>query len=184
MFIADWYSGITAIIFAILYWLDAVIRFIALGTEYFRDPWNIFDLLIAITSVLELAISNPSAVVVFQCMRVVRVAKLARVSAGLRLMLHTLLSSFSSLFHIAALLFLVMFIYAALGVTFWGNVKYGAELVEQNSFQTFPLALLVLFRMSTGEAWNVIMTDCEVQPPACNMTLGVCTVLLWFVVGT
>lgn len=130
--------------------------------------------MIAISSVLDVAVTDPASTVVFRCIRVLRVLKLARVSSGLRLMLNTLLSAVASLFHIAALLFLVQFIYAALGVTFWGRVRFGVELVEQNSFQTFSLALLVLFRISTGEAWQQIMWDCQVQPPDCDPSLGVC----------
>lgn len=40
-----------------------------------------------------------------------------------------------------------------------------AEAIDRNNnFQTFPQAVLVLFRSATGEAWQDIMLDCSAQP--------------------
>lgn len=37
-----------------------------------------------------------------------------------------------------------------------------AEAIDRNNnFQTFPQAVLVLFRSATGEAWQDIMLDCS-----------------------
>jgi len=36
------------------------------------------------------------------------------------------------------------------------------------NFETWPMAMSLLFRMSTGESWNGVMHDCMVQPPFCN----------------
>lgn len=35
---------------------------------------------------------------------------------------------------------------------------------RNNNFQTFPQAVLVLFRSATGEAWQDIMMDCSPRP--------------------
>lgn len=35
---------------------------------------------------------------------------------------------------------------------------------RNNNFQTFPQAVLVLFRSATGEAWQDIMIDCSPRP--------------------
>lgn len=37
----------------------------------------------------------------------------------------------------------------------------GASIDRNNNFQTFPQAVLVLFRSATGEAWQDIMLDCS-----------------------
>lgn len=36
---------------------------------------------------------------------------------------------------------------------------------RNNNFQTFPQAVLVLFRSATGEAWQDIMLDCSDREP-------------------
>jgi voltage-dependent calcium channel L type alpha-1D len=37
----------------------------------------------------------------------------------------------------------------------------GEAIDRNNNFQTFPQAVLVLFRSATGEAWQDIMLDCS-----------------------
>lgn len=37
----------------------------------------------------------------------------------------------------------------------------GDSIHRNNNFQTFPQAVLVLFRSATGEAWQDIMLDCS-----------------------
>ena len=39
---------------------------------------------------------------------------------------------------------------------------------RNNNFQTFPQAVLVLFRSATGEAWQDIMLDCSSRPGEVN----------------
>jgi hypothetical protein len=41
-----------------------------------------------------------------------------------------------------------------------GSMREGPFLDRHANFRDFPSALLVLFRMSTGESWNGIMHDC------------------------
>lgn len=41
------------------------------------------------------------------------------------------------------------------------------------NFSNFAMAFLMLFRMSTGEDWNLVMYDCAAQPVGCE-DLGTC----------
>lgn len=41
------------------------------------------------------------------------------------------------------------------------NEDGGSAIDRNNNFQTFPQAVLVLFRSATGEAWQDIMLDCS-----------------------
>ena len=45
-------------------------------------------------------------------------------------------------------------------------LQEGTAIHRNNNFQTFPQALLVLFRSATGEAWQEIMLDCISKPEA------------------
>lgn len=38
-----------------------------------------------------------------------------------------------------------------------------SSITRNNNFQTFPQAVLVLFRSATGEAWQDIMLDCSAR---------------------
>lgn len=41
------------------------------------------------------------------------------------------------------------------------NMDGESAISRNNNFQTFPQAVLVLFRSATGEAWQDIMLDCS-----------------------
>ena len=41
----------------------------------------------------------------------------------------------------------------------FGGVKLQSGLNEHANFQSFSFAFMTLFRMSTGESWNLIMYD-------------------------
>ena len=42
---------------------------------------------------------------------------------------------------------------------------------RNNNFQTFPQAVLVLFRSATGEAWQDVMLGCSAQSGCCHIFL-------------
>jgi hypothetical protein len=44
-------------VFLAIFTLEAVIKIIALGCSYFKDPWNRFDFVVVIASIIVLGIS-------------------------------------------------------------------------------------------------------------------------------
>jgi hypothetical protein len=78
---------------------------------------------------------------------------------GLQKLIETLLYSLPSLINIGALLMLVFFIYSVLGVFLFRSVTSGVAVTKYNNFNNFGLAMITLFRCSTGESWNLIMFD-------------------------
>lgn len=61
--------------------------------------------------------------------------------------------------NVTALLFLVYFIFAILGVFLFGDLTSGWAIDENNNFTDFHHAFLLLFRCSTGEDWYKFMFD-------------------------
>lgn len=66
------------------------------------------------------------------------------------------------------LLMLIFFMFATLGVFFFADITEG-EIIdpEFKNFTRFGDAFLLLFAVSTGEAWNEIMYDCYLAPDDC-----------------
>lgn len=63
--------------------------------------------------------------------------------------------------NILGLLFLILFIFAILGTYLFKSVKGGDSLNnEYINFSNFAHSFLLVFRMSTGEDWHIIMYDC------------------------
>jgi hypothetical protein len=80
---------------------------------------------------------------------------------GLQKLIKTLIYSLPSLLNIGALLFLVFFIYSVLGVFLFKSVNSGDTVTKYNNFHNFGMAMITLFRASTGENWYVIMFDMQ-----------------------
>lgn len=79
-------------------------------------------------------------------LRVLRIVKLIPKAKGLRVLMMTLLWSLPAFLNISCVLLLCMFIYAIIGMNLFGAMKLGEDLNYNANFQTFPLAMLLLFR--------------------------------------
>ena len=76
--------------------------------------------------------------------------------------------SVDSLFNVFILLMLIFFIMSVLGNTLFSEVKEGEVIGEYKNFTNFHQSFMILFAISTGEDWNVIMYDCLIVPPECE----------------
>ncbi|XP_012934773.1 sodium leak channel non-selective protein [Aplysia californica] len=88
--------------------------------------------------------------------------------ATLKMLMLTVVMSVLRSFFIIMGMFLLMLFYAYAGVILFGSVKYGYNLDRHANFETAYNAVLLLFRIVTGEDWNKIMHDCMVSPPFCT----------------
>ncbi|XP_073667932.1 calcium channel, voltage-dependent, L type, alpha 1D subunit, a [Paramisgurnus dabryanus] len=149
--------------------------------HYFTDAWNTFDALIVVGSVVDIAITevNPTeapqvdeagntedsariSITFFRLFRVMRLVKLLSRGEGIRTLLWTFIKSFQALPYVALLIAMLFFIYAVIGMQVFGKIAMvdHTQINRNNNFQTFPQAVLLLFRCATGEAWQDIMLAC------------------------
>uniref|UniRef100_A0AAR2LPU7 Voltage-dependent L-type calcium channel subunit alpha n=1 Tax=Pygocentrus nattereri TaxID=42514 RepID=A0AAR2LPU7_PYGNA len=141
--------------------------------HYFTDAWNTFDALIVVGSVVDIAITEVNvsmpifdsariSITFFRLFRVMRLVKLLSRGEGIRTLLWTFIKSFQALPYVALLIAMLFFIYAVIGMQIFGKVAMvdGTQINRNNNFQTFPQAVLLLFRCATGEAWQEIMLAC------------------------
>ncbi|CDQ69797.1 unnamed protein product [Oncorhynchus mykiss] len=155
---------------------------IILSQHYFADAWNTFDALIVVGSVVDIAITEINALPVvkvivepgntedsarisitfFRLFRVMRLVKLLSRGEGIRTLLWTFIKSFQALPYVALLIAMLFFIYAVIGMQVFGKIAMvdGTQINHNNNFQTFPQAVLMLFRCATGEVWQEIMLAC------------------------
>ncbi len=82
--------------------------------------------------------------------------------------MRTLVKSFHSLLSIGILLGLMYFVSAilAMNIFYTIDLNKGICINKQSHFQSFFYSLLTMFRVSTGEDWDCIMSD------ACNVSIG------------
>uniref|UniRef100_A0A8D0V3E8 Voltage-dependent L-type calcium channel subunit alpha n=1 Tax=Sus scrofa TaxID=9823 RepID=A0A8D0V3E8_PIG len=150
-------------VFTGLFTVEMVLKIIAFKPKhYFTDAWNTFDALIVVGSVVDIASSEDSSrisITFFRLFRVMRLVKLLSKGEGIRTLLWTFIKSFQALPYVALLIAMIFFIYAVIGMQMFGKVALqdGTQINRNNNFQTFPQAVLLLFRCATGEAWQEIM---------------------------
>jgi hypothetical protein len=58
-----------------------------------------------------------------------------------------------------SLILLLFFIYAALGINMFSGVKLNGEITKKNNFRTLGNSFLLLMRCTTGEDWNLVMSN-------------------------
>ena len=59
--------------------------------------------------------------------------------------------------NLGTLMFLVIFIYAVIGVNLFAEVKLSPPMSHHINFQSVSSSFLLLIRLLTGEAWNDLM---------------------------
>ncbi|KAA0200133.1 voltage gated sodium channel [Hyalella azteca] len=192
------------LIFICIFSSECFLKVFALRWHYFKEPWNLFDFVVVIMSILGLVLSDliEKYFVSPTLLRVVRVAKVGRVlrlvkgAKGIRTLLFALAMSLPALFNICLLLFLVMFIFAIFGMSFFMNVKHTGALDSVYSFETFFQSFILLFQMMTSAGWDGVlsglMNEKECDPPVpelglsgnCgNQTFGIAFILSYLVIS-
>uniref|UniRef100_A0A8C8A7V6 Voltage-dependent L-type calcium channel subunit alpha n=1 Tax=Oryzias sinensis TaxID=183150 RepID=A0A8C8A7V6_9TELE len=175
-------------VFTGVFTVEMILKLIAFKPRgYVGDAWNVFDALVVIGSVVDIILSQVDrrkmaptsppkhhtnsqntedsariSITFFRLFRVMRLVKLLSRGEGIRTLLWTFIKSFQALPYVALLIAMLFFIYAVIGMQVFGKIAMvdGTQINRNNNFQTFPQAVLMLFRCATGEAWQEIMLAC------------------------
>uniref|UniRef100_A0A8C1Z6H4 Voltage-dependent L-type calcium channel subunit alpha n=1 Tax=Cyprinus carpio TaxID=7962 RepID=A0A8C1Z6H4_CYPCA len=134
-------------------------------TTNFMYAWNSFDALIVVGSLVDIMIaefkgeSAKVSITFFRLFRVMRLVKLLSKGEGIRTLLWTFVKSLQALPYVGLLIAMIFFIYGVIGMQTFGKIAIddSTELNRNNNFQTFFMAVLLLFRCATGEQWQQIM---------------------------
>ncbi|XP_043964787.1 voltage-dependent L-type calcium channel subunit alpha-1C isoform X10 [Gambusia affinis] len=171
--------NILNMLFTGLFTVEMILKLIAFKPRhYFVDAWNTFDALIVVGSIVDIAITEVNglqnseenariSITFFRLFRVMRLVKLLSRGEGIRTLLWTFIKSFQALPYVALLIVMLFFIYAVIGMQMFGKIalRDNTQINRNNNFQTFPQAVLLLFRCATGEAWQEIMLACSPKHP-------------------
>lgn len=130
---------------------ELVVKFAGEGRfpwRFFNSLWNVFDFVIVVVGFVPF--SGGQAVMALRLVRLLRVLKLVRALPKLRVLVIGLLKSLSSIVYIGALLLLLFYLYAVVGVSVYGK----ADPVNMGTLHS---ALITLFRASTLEDWTDLL---------------------------
>lgn len=138
-------------VFLGIFVVEILIRIASYGRrpgDFFRNGWNLFDFIIVGAAFVPGLRANAT---VLRVLRVLRITRLVSVVPDLRVILQGIFRSIAPLGGVLLLTFILMYVYAILGV-----VLFGDELPQQ--WGTAGVALLTMFELLTLEGWNEIFT--------------------------
>lgn len=146
-------------VFITLFFLvEIVIRYLAETNKkaFFKSGWNVFDTLVVLISLIP--INDSEMALLARLVRVFRVLRMVSVVPELRILINSLLKAMPQLGYVMLLMFIIFYIYAAVGSflfqsinpVLWGNIA---------------ISMLTLFRVMTFEDWTDVQYETmEVYP--------------------
>ncbi|ERE77857.1 cation channel sperm-associated protein 1 [Cricetulus griseus] len=168
----EWYFMVLDSIFLSIYVIEAVLKLIALGVEYFYDPWNNLDFFIMVMAVLDFVLLQINALSysfynhslfrilkVFKSMRALRAIRVLRrlsILTSLHEVTGTLSGSLPSITAILTLMFTCLFLFSVV-------LRALFRKSDPKRFQNIFTTLFTLFTMLTLDDWSLIYMDSRAQ---------------------
>ena len=130
---------------------EITIRYLATNNfkSFFSKGWNIFDTAIVVGSLIP---AGGSGVLLARLLRVFRVLRLVSMVPELRLLVNALLKAIPRMGYIALLMFVIFYIYGAVGSILF-------EAINPVLWGDVSISMLTLFRIATFEDWTDVMYE-------------------------
>ena len=136
----------------IFFLVEITIRFMGEPDKkrFFHNAWNVFDTLIVVVSLIP--IQDSEMALIGRLIRIFRVLRMVSIVPELRLLLNSLIKALPQLGYVILLMFIIFYIYAAIGASFFVNIN-------QDLWGDISIAMLTLFRVMTFEDWTDVMYE-------------------------
>ncbi|MCS2609934.1 ion transporter [Halomonas dongshanensis] len=112
--------------------------------DFFKKGWNVFDFLIVTASLIPM--DESEMVLLARLLRIFRVLRLVSMIPELQMLLAALVKSIPRMGYVALLMFIIFYIYAAIG-------SFLFHTVDEQLWGNIALAMLTLFQVATFESW-------------------------------
>ncbi len=131
---------------------EIIIRMIAERTfrNFFSKGWNVFDFIIVVASLVP--VDDSEAALLGRLLRIFRVLRLVSIIPELRILLSAFLHAIPRMGYVSLLMFIIFYIYAAVGSMFFHKINPGL-------WENITISMLTLFRVATFEDWTDVMYE-------------------------
>jgi voltage-gated sodium channel len=133
---------------------ELLLKFIVLRFGMFKDPWNIFDLVVV--GIALLPASGPLSVL--RALRVLRLMRLVTVIPSMRRVVTGMFAAIPGGASVAAVLLVMYYVASIIGVTLFRDVS-------PQHFGDLGTTFFTLFKMMTLEGWPDIADDVLAKSP-------------------
>ncbi len=153
--IPDWFNSVIKFLdyfVTVFFLLEITLRLITAESikGFLKNPWNIFDSIIVITSLIPL--SGSETVLLGRLLRIFRVLRLISIIPELRVLLNAFFTAIPRMGYVSLLMFIIFYMYAAVGSILF--VEINEEL-----WGNISISMLTLFRIATFEGWSDVMYE-------------------------
>nr|XP_006811385.1 PREDICTED: voltage-dependent T-type calcium channel subunit alpha-1H-like [Saccoglossus kowalevskii] len=154
---------ISNLVFTSLFALEMVLKILAYGpVMYIRNGFNVFDGIIVVLSIIEIAQDGTGGLSVLRTFRLLRILKLVRFMPALRRQLVVMLKTMDNVATFFCLLILFIFIFSILGMHLFGckfceYLHDGTRICDRKNFDSLLWAIVTVFQILTQEDWNVVL---------------------------
>lgn len=175
------YMMLISVVFTIVFGIECILKIVAYTFKgYWRSHRNRFDFILTLAGVIWIILhfafvhnqprdaSHHATVWLGVGIIVFRFLSLSGKHDTLKMLMMTVSMSLIKSFYIIFVLLLLMMSYAMIGVIMFGTVKHGVAVNSYANFEGSINAMIMLFRITTGEDWNKVMHDCTIQEPFCT----------------
>jgi voltage-gated sodium channel len=136
----------------IFFLIELLLRFTACNDRkrFLLDGWNLFDTIVVLGSLIPMQYAE--AVLIGRLLRVFRVLRLVSVIPELRSLINSLLRAIPPMSYIALLMFIIFYIYGAIGSLMFAPIN-------EALWGDITISMLTLFRIVTFEDWTDVMYE-------------------------
>ena len=131
---------------------EIMARFIACENKkrFFKNGWNVFDTVIVVVSLIP--IQDSEMALLGRLVRVFRVLRMVSIIPELRILINSLLKAMPQLSYVMLLMFIIFYIYGAVGSFFFAPIN-------NTLWGDIATSMLTLFRVMTFEDWTDVMYE-------------------------
>jgi len=144
--------GVLDVLITLIFLFEIIVRFVGEPDKrrFFHSAWNVFDSLIVIVSLIP--IEDSELALIGRLVRIFRVLRMVSIIPELRMLLNSLVKALPQLGYVALMMFIIFYIYAAVGSTFFA-------VINPELWGDIAVSLLTLFRVMTFEDWTDVMYE-------------------------
>ena len=158
------------LVFVGLFLVESLLKLAARPLRAFiKDPFDVFDLVVVVVSVVELSTENGSGVIIFRCVRLFR---MMRLSPTLSRTWTVLARAITGTVSLIILMFVFAFLFAVLGMQLFSGKMCGLDTINpervntsvctnvpRRNFDNVGYGMVSVFIIIAGDGWRAMMVD-------------------------
>ncbi len=145
-------TAVLDVFITVFFLFEISIRFMAepRKKDFFKQGWNVFDALVVVMSLIP--VEDSEMALLARLVRVFRVLRMVSIVPELRVLINSLLKALPRLGYVLLLMFIIFYIYAAVG-------SFMFKDINPDLWGDIAISMLTMFRIMTFEDWTDIQYE-------------------------